>query len=76
MADLAHVDADYVALGHWHVATHIGDTRIPRWYSGSPTLYGLPRTAVLATLDPIDGVQIEMLPLHVTGRTCPADGSG
>jgi DNA repair exonuclease SbcCD nuclease subunit len=69
-AELATVDADYVALGHWDIPTRVGDGRVPSWYSGSPTIGGTPRTAIVATLDPNDGVRVEHLPLETTGRDC------
>jgi DNA repair exonuclease SbcCD nuclease subunit len=69
-ADLASVDADYVALGHWDIPAQVGDHRLPRWYSGAPMMAGEPRTAILATLDPEVGVQVAMLPLRSTGRDC------
>ena len=38
--DLAAVDADYVALGHWDLAQRAGDGRARAYYSGSPRYSG------------------------------------
>ena len=38
--DLAAVDADYVALGHWDLAQRAGDGRSRAYYSGSPRYSG------------------------------------
>ena len=39
--DIDATQADYVALGHWHITTDLAErgTTIPAWYSGSP-LFG------------------------------------
>jgi DNA repair exonuclease SbcCD nuclease subunit len=36
--DLAAIDADYIALGHWDLPQPAGDGRVPAHYSGSPEL--------------------------------------
>ena len=36
--DLAALDADYVALGHWDRAVHLDSVDVPAYYSGSPHL--------------------------------------
>jgi DNA repair exonuclease SbcCD nuclease subunit len=38
--DLAALDADYVALGHWDLAQRAGDERSRAYYSGSPRYSG------------------------------------
>jgi DNA repair exonuclease SbcCD nuclease subunit len=38
--DLAAIDADYVALGHWDLAQRAGDGRARAYYSGSPRYSG------------------------------------
>jgi DNA repair exonuclease SbcCD nuclease subunit len=38
--DLAALDADYVALGHWDLAQRAGDGRARAYYSGSPRYSG------------------------------------
>lgn len=38
--DLAAIDADYVALGHWDLAQRAGDGRSRAYYSGSPRYSG------------------------------------
>ncbi len=37
-AEIAALDADYLALGHWDRPTAAGDGSIPAYYSGSPDL--------------------------------------
>ena len=37
-AEIAAVDADYVALGHWNRPVRVGPEDIHAWYSGSPDL--------------------------------------
>jgi DNA repair exonuclease SbcCD nuclease subunit len=72
-ADLAGVDADYVGLGHWDVPTSIGEGITQCWYSGAPVIGGVARTAIGVTLDPLAGVQVEMVQLHATtGSECPS----
>lgn len=71
-SELAQIDADYVALGHWDVPTRVGHEHMPSWYSGSPTDNGEPRTAILATLDTTNGVQVEHVQLHPNARQCQA----
>jgi len=41
ISDVDATNADYVALGHWHVTTNLADSgvRTPAWYSGAP-LFG------------------------------------
>lgn len=38
--DIAAVDADYVALGHWDVPQRVGNGHVPAYYSGSPAVAG------------------------------------
>jgi DNA repair protein SbcD/Mre11 len=78
-ADLARLDADYVALGHWDISQRVGNGSAAAWYSGAPVLGGSPRTALLVTFEPPASVTVEACPLdpHVpdecrAGQDVPA----
>ncbi|MEC8923600.1 MAG: DNA repair exonuclease [Actinomycetota bacterium] len=49
--EIAATDADYVALGHWHVTTDASHGGVVAWYPGAPMGQPGSGTAVLATLD-------------------------
>jgi len=57
--DLANTDADYIALGHWDVATPVGDRRVPAYYSGSPDVAGTVNLIRLSSL----GTEVAREPL-------------
>jgi DNA repair exonuclease SbcCD nuclease subunit len=59
--DLAAMQADYIALGHWDRATPAGDGRVRAFYSGSPDLA---RTVNVVRLDGTDGVSVSREPLR------------
>lgn len=64
-AELATLDADYVALGHWHRFADVSSAGVPAFYSGSPSEPGEPfPSANLVTLDPSAGVSVTRLRLH------------
>jgi DNA repair exonuclease SbcCD nuclease subunit len=46
--DLAALQADYVALGHWNRAVRVGDGQVLAYYSGSPDLAGTVNLVLLA----------------------------
>jgi DNA repair exonuclease SbcCD nuclease subunit len=50
-SELDSIDADYVALGHWHQPTPIA-TKPPTWYSGWPRDAGPPGGALVVDLEP------------------------
>jgi DNA repair exonuclease SbcCD nuclease subunit len=60
--DIAGLDADYLALGHWDRPTPAGDGTIPAYYSGSPDLartinvIRLSATGVDVTRAPLSGL--------------------
>jgi DNA repair exonuclease SbcCD nuclease subunit len=69
--ELAALDADYVALGHWDVCANVGGYGVPSWYSGSPCIGGGARTALL--VDFADG-GTQVAPLQLVARDdreCP-----
>jgi len=53
--DLAAMQVDYIALGHWDRAVPAGDGRVPAFYSGSPDLA---QSVNLVRLDETDGVSV------------------
>lgn len=65
--DLASVDADYVALGHWHDCVQVGLSP-PAWYSGMPIRGGKAATVLMVDLTE-NGV-------HVTREPSPPPADG
>lgn len=59
-SDLANLDADYVALGHWDRAAAVGPASVEAHYSGSPDLA---RSANLVRLHHTEGVTVSRAPL-------------
>jgi DNA repair exonuclease SbcCD nuclease subunit len=57
--EIAAMDADYVALGHWDLPQRAGDGGVPAYYSGSPELA---RTINIVRLSQ-DGVEVRREPL-------------
>ncbi len=55
---LSALQSDYLALGHWDLATRIGDGSLPAYYSGSPDLA---KTINLVRF--AEGVSVERRPL-------------
>jgi DNA repair exonuclease SbcCD nuclease subunit len=64
--DLAGVDADYIALGHWDRPAAVGDGSVPAYYSGSPDLAG---TVNVVRLDPVLGVSVSREALNLSHPT-------
>jgi DNA repair exonuclease SbcCD nuclease subunit len=56
--EIDRLQADYLALGHWDLATPVGDGRLPAYYSGSPDLS---KTINLVRLS--DTVEVRRRPL-------------
>jgi DNA repair exonuclease SbcCD nuclease subunit len=68
--ELAAVEADYIALGHWDTPASVGLQQVPTWYSGSPCIGGVARTALLVTMN--GGTTVH--PFQLESRTrvsCP-----
>jgi DNA repair exonuclease SbcCD nuclease subunit len=61
--ELAALDTDYVALGHWDRAVRVGDGDTPVYYSGSPDLA---RTVNVVRFAPSGLVDVNRHPLNVT----------
>lgn len=59
-ADVAALDADYLALGHWDTPMPVGDGRLPAYYSGSPNFA---QTVNLVRLERDAGVLVTREPL-------------
>jgi DNA repair exonuclease SbcCD nuclease subunit len=64
--NLACVDADYIALGHWDRPTAVGDGSVRAFYSGSPDLAG---TVNVIRLDPVLGVSVSRETLNLSHQT-------
>lgn len=61
--EIAAMEADYVALGHWDRALPVGDGRIPAYYSGSPDLA---KTVNVVRFGSDGAVSVERVPLPET----------
>lgn len=69
--DVAAVDADYVALGHWHRTTELeGEHTMPAWYSGSPIQSWAEGNFLRIDLGP-NGAEVVPIPV-----VPPQDGCG
>lgn len=64
-AELASMQADYIALGHWDRAAPAGDGTVAAFYSGSPDLA---RTVNVVRLDEATGVSVTREPLQPVRR--------
>lgn len=71
--ELAQADCDYIALGHAHVFRDVTRGLVPAFYSGSPS-EGQASTAALVTLDPANGVSVQVI--HVSPSPAPHGGPG
>jgi DNA repair exonuclease SbcCD nuclease subunit len=58
--EIAALDTDYVALGHWDRALPVGDGRVPAYYSGSPDLA---KTVNVVLFRPDNTVDVSRLPV-------------
>ena len=67
-AELAGIDWDYLALGHWDRHVEVSQGGVIAAYSGAPVPYPWGGAALKITLDPVDGLTMERIPL-------PPDGS-
>ncbi len=63
--EIGSLEADYVALGHWHRFLDVSHNGVAAFYSGSPGEDGSSfASANLVTLDPVAGVSVERVPLR------------
>lgn len=62
--EIAALDADYLALGHWDRPTPVGDGRVPAFYSGSPDLARTINVVRLAE----EGVTVARSPIEGFGE--------
>lgn len=62
--ELAALDTDYVALGHWERAVRVGDGAVPAYYSGSPELA---RSVNVVRFAATGAVSVARHPLATTG---------
>ena len=62
--EIANLECDYLALGHWHQFMDLSANGVAAFYSGSPSEGGAATNSVnLVILDPATGVGVERLPL-------------
>ena len=66
--EISATDADYVALGHWHVTTDASHGEVVAWYPGAPMGYPGNGTAALVTLD--DQVTVEHVAISAPKNSC------
>jgi DNA repair protein SbcD/Mre11 len=71
--DITGTGADYVALGHWHVTSRVGERGVEAWYSGSPLMSGTWGNVLLVTLTG-GGCQVEAVPLKPPSGGCHGIG--
>src|SRR5690606_13884567 len=69
-ADIAATEADYVALGHWHVTTEVSEAGVAAWYPGSPVQSWWDGAAPLIERDPEAGVGVRPVPGAPDGDGC------
>lgn len=62
-SELAQVDWDYLALGHWDRHADVSQGPMRAVYSGCPVPYTYAGACLLVTLDPTDGFSMERIPL-------------
>ena len=69
-ADIAATEADYVALGHWHVRTDASTEAVTAWYSGAP--YGVAASQQMNVVDlhPETGVVVGSVPVVLPVSGC------
>ena len=66
--EISATEADYVALGHWHVTTDASHGEVVAWYPGAPMGYPGNGTAALVTLD--DQVTVEHVAISAPKNSC------
>jgi DNA repair protein SbcD/Mre11 len=69
-SELATVDADYIALGHWDKQAALDGGRAPAWYSGAPHLGGKCTQALLVTFGSEKKVRVSPRQLFPARRLC------
>ena len=72
--EIAGLECDYVALGHWHRHTDVSSEGVVAYYSGSPSDAGSDGPSVnLVTLHPDDGVLVHRHPIEPRFGRSPED---
>ena len=61
--EIAATEADYVALGHWHMSRDLSVDGVVAWYSGAPSGVASTGCVNVVHLDPDSGVTVEQVPL-------------
>ena len=59
--EIASTDADYVALGHWHVPTDASHGSVTAWYPGTPM--GSPGNGTAGLITFTEDVRVEHVPV-------------
>ncbi|MGY9073650.1 MAG: metallophosphoesterase family protein [Acidimicrobiales bacterium] len=67
--EIARTEADYVALGHWHIRTDVSAGGVPAWYPGAPMGSVTSGTANLTKFGP-SGVSVEHVAVHARLAGC------
>ena len=66
--EISSTNADYVALGHWHVPTDASHGAVTAWYPGAPM--GSPGNGTAALVTFSERVQVEHVPIAVPVNGC------
>jgi DNA repair protein SbcD/Mre11 len=69
-ADIEATEADYVALGHWHVRTDASTDNVVAWYSGAPYGVAASQQMNLILLHPETGVIVSSIPVELPPEGC------
>lgn len=64
--ELADLDCDYLALGHWHHFLDVSAGLVTAFYSGSPS-EGSDRSVGIVEMDAVRGIQVRRFPLCTAG---------
>lgn len=67
--DIEKTEADYVALGHWHVTTDVTQGPVTGWYCGAPS--GRPGgNAIIVEFDVDTGVSVDIVEVPLDPSGC------
>ena len=66
--EISSTNADYVALGHWHVPTDASHGSVTAWYPGTPM--GMPGNGTAALVTFGDEIRVEHVPVIEPDKGC------
>ncbi len=66
--EISSTNADYVALGHWHVPTNASHGSVMAWYPGAPM--GSPGNGTAALVTFSEEVQVDHVPVFAPANGC------